>query len=75
MRGPEEAFETAWADLPDEWYEMTKPEWIASGSDTAAVLFRYAFRGTRRGQPVVGSGRGTNVYRLSPRGWRLAAGP
>ena len=66
-----EAFETAWSDLPDEWYDMRDPEWVASGSDTAVVQFRYAFRGTRQGQPVVGSGRGTNVYRLNLGSWRL----
>ncbi|HEX8222772.1 MAG TPA: nuclear transport factor 2 family protein [Allosphingosinicella sp.] len=65
------AFEAAWSDLPDETYEMSEPEWVPSGSDIAVVLFRYAFQGTRQGQPVVGSGCGTNVYRLSSRGWRL----
>ena len=66
-----EAFESAWSALPDEWYEMSDPEWLASGSDTAVVLFRYAFRGTRQGQQVIGSGHGTNVYRQRPNGWRL----
>jgi predicted ester cyclase len=49
------AFEAAWSDLPDEWYEMSDPEWLVSETETAVVLFRYAFRGTRQGHPVVGT--------------------
>ncbi len=71
MAAVREAFEAAWSELPDEWYEMSDAEWLVSGTQTAIVLFRYAFRGTRQGHPVVRRGRGTNVYCLSSGSWRL----
>ena len=66
-------FERAWLELPDEHYEMSDAEWLIVGSETAVALFDYRFAGNdRQGKRVVGKGRGTNVYRLTPHGWRLA---
>jgi ketosteroid isomerase-like protein len=66
-------FERAWLDLPDEHYEMSDPEWLITSSDTAVALFDYSYEGNdQQGKRVVGKGRGTNVYRLTSHGWRLA---
>ena len=75
-RGVDEAraaFQQTWATLPDEVYTMSEPQWLARGDNSAVVVFRYAYKGTlKSGQTVAGGGHGTNLYKRTPAGWRLA---
>ena len=75
-RGIEEiraAFNQTWSVLPDEVYTMTDAQWLARDSHSALVAFRYTYRGTmKNGQSLSGGGHGTNLYKRTPAGWRLA---
>ena len=67
------AFQNTWSILPDEVYAMSQPEWLARDRDTALVVFRYSYKGTlKSGQALSGGGHGTNLYKRTPAGWRLA---
>ena len=67
------AFHQTWAALPDEVYTMSDPQWLARDRDTAVVAFRYSYKGTlKNGQPLTGGGHGTNLYKRTAQGWRLA---
>lgn len=67
------AFNRTWSILPDEVYSMTDAEWLARDANTALVVFRYSYKGTmKNGQPLAGGGHGTNLYKRTPAGWRLA---
>lgn len=67
------AFLHTWSILPDEVYTMTDAEWLARDENTALVVFRYGYRGTlKNGQTLAGGGHGTNLYKRTPAGWRLA---
>lgn len=67
------AFNATWSVLPDEIYTMSEPEWLARDRDTALVAFRYSYKGTMtNGRSLSGGGRGTNLYKRTPAGWRLA---
>ena len=75
-RGIEEiraAFNRTWSVLPDEVYAMTDVQWLARDSQSALVAFRYSYRGTtKNGKALSGGGHGTNLYKRTPTGWRLA---
>lgn len=75
-RGMEEiraAFNRTWQTLPDEVYTMGDAQWLARDRDSALVVFRYSYRGTTpTGQLLTGGGHGTNLYKRTPAGWRLA---
>lgn len=65
-------FNQTWSVIPDEVYRMTDVVWLFSSSDHAACTFRYAYAGTQaNGQRLSGGGQGINIFRLTPRGWRL----
>ena len=67
------AFNQTWSLLPDEVYTMSEAQWLARDSHSALVVFRYTYRGTlKNGQPLSGGGHGTNLYKRTPAGWRLA---
>ncbi len=67
------AFHRTWSVIPDEVYTMSDAEWLAKDRDSALVAFRYGYRGTTKdGTPLSGGGRGTNLYKKTPEGWRLA---
>lgn len=67
------AFNRTWSVIPDEVYTMSDAEWLAKDKDSALVAFRYGYRGTTKdGKPLSGGGRGTNLYRRTADGWRLA---
>ena len=67
------AFEQTWSVLPNEVYAMTDAQWLARDSSSALVVFRYSYRGTtKNGQVLSGGGHGTNLYKHTPAGWRLA---
>lgn len=52
---------------------MTDAQWLARDKDTAVVVFRYSYRGTTKtGRLLSGGGHGTNLYKRSAAGWRLA---
>ena len=75
-RGQDEvraAFNQTWSTLPDEIYTMEDAQWLARDRDTAVVVFRYSYRGTAKtGQALSGGGHGTNLYKRTAAGWRLA---
>ena len=75
-RGLEEvraAFNRTWSVLPDEVYTMTGAQWLAQDVTSALVVFRYDYRGTtKEGLALSGGGHGTNLYKKTPSGWRLA---
>jgi ketosteroid isomerase-like protein len=67
------AFNRTWSIIPDEVYTMDKAEWVARDASSATVTFRYSYRGTMKdGKALAGGGFGTNLYKLTPTGWRLA---
>lgn len=67
------AFNHTWSVLPDEVYTMSDAQWLARDRDTAVVVFRYSYKGTlKNGQPLTGGGHGTNLYKRTSSGWRLA---
>lgn len=67
------AFNRTWSVLPDEVYTMTDAEWLTRDRDSAVVVFRYSYKGTlKNGQTLSGGGHGTNLYKRTPAGWRLA---
>ncbi len=67
------AFARTWTALPDEVYAMTEPQWLTRDQSSAVVVFRYSYSGTlKSGQPLAGGGHGTNLYKRTPAGWRLA---
>ena len=63
--------EASWKVLEDYKYSTLDPVWIAE-SDTAAVVYGFAWSGMVRGQEVSGAGRGTRVLRRGPAGWVIA---
>lgn len=68
-----DAFERTWSILPDEIYTMDQPEWIVREQDHALLSFRYRYAGTTpSGEKLSGGGHGTNLYRRTHLGWRLA---
>ena len=67
------AFNRTWSIIPDEVYTMEQAEWLARDANTAVVAFRYGYKGTMKdGKPLAGGGHGTNVYKRTAKGWRLA---
>jgi len=68
-----EAFNRTWSILPDEIYTMGDEQWLARGPDAALVVFRYSYQGTaKNGKLLTGGGHGTNLYKRTAAGWRLA---
>lgn len=66
------AFNRTWSTIPDEVYTMEGAEWLAKDRRTALVSFRYRYRGTMRdGRVIEGGGLGANLFRRTPKGWRL----
>jgi len=67
------AFNRTWSVLPDEVYTMSDAQWLTRDRESALVVFRYSYRGTtKNGQLLSGGGHGTNLYKRTPAGWRLA---
>ena len=67
------AFQQTWASLPDEVYTMSNPQWLSRDANSAVVVFRYAYKGTlKSGQALAGGGHGTNLFKRTPLGWRMA---
>jgi ketosteroid isomerase-like protein len=67
------SFNRTWATIPDEVYTMDEAEWLSRDRSSALVAFRYRYRGTMaNGRALAGGGYGTNLYRRTPEGWRLA---
>ena len=67
------AFNATWSVLPNEVYSMSEPEWLARDENSALVAFRYRYKGTLKdGKVLEGGCRGTNLYKRTPTGWRLA---
>lgn len=54
------AFETAWATIADENYDISDVRWIATDDVVAVHLYRFTWSGLVDGQPRSGGGRGTN---------------
>lgn len=58
----------AWSVLENYKYESDGSDWFMHTETAAAVIYRFAFTATARGQDVNGAGRGTRVFARQPDG-------
>lgn len=58
----------AWGVLENYKYESDGLDWLTQTDTAAAVIYRFAFTATARGQDVSGAGRGTRVFAKQPDG-------
>lgn len=65
------AFETAWATIADEKYDISDVRWIAADDLVAVCLYRFTWSGLVDGQPRSGGGRGTNVLARRDGSWQM----
>lgn len=65
------AFERTWASITNETYWLDQRQWIASGADAAACLYRFNWQGTINGVASSGQGRGTTVLRREGESWKI----
>ncbi len=65
------AFEKTWAVLANDTYWLTELNWIATGGDAAACIYRFNWKTIIDGEPRSGSGRGTTVLVRRAAGWQI----
>lgn len=65
-------FEDTWRTLPDEVYGIENVRWLAVDANSATCIYEYTFRGTHKGKPMAGRGRGTSVLVKRDGQWRIA---
>jgi ketosteroid isomerase-like protein len=58
-------------NITDENYRIENLRWIARSDELAVCVYRFSWSGLVGGQPVGGSGRGTNVLRNTSDGWAI----
>lgn len=58
----------SWGMIENYRYESGDLDWLTQTETAAAVIYRFAFSATARGQDVSGAGRGTRVFARQPNG-------
>ncbi|MEO0544923.1 MAG: nuclear transport factor 2 family protein [Pseudomonadota bacterium] len=67
-----QAFEKTWQSFPLEAYWLEDLHWFAVGPAVAACTYSFCWKAKINGEVVAGGGRGTNVLRSGPGGWKIA---
>jgi ketosteroid isomerase-like protein len=67
----EQAIEHNFDTITNETYRIENLRWIARSDEVAVCVYRFSWSGLVGGQPVGGSGRGTNVLRNTSDGWAI----
>lgn len=65
------AVQTTFDKIQDETYRINNLQWVISEPATAVCTYTFSWQGTVDGIPAEGTGRGTNVLKLSSGNWQI----
>ncbi len=66
------AFESTWAWIEQERYQMREQRWVALDDNAAVCTYHFHWEGLVNGEKRQGGGRGTTVLRRSNGTWLVA---